>query len=190
MSIALTYERVLTETDEIQGIIKGCMQQERAAQAKLYHHFYPKMMAMVRRYFPQPEHAEEILNNGFLKAFQKMNTFQFKGSFEGWLRKIVFHSVSDYVKANIKYTNHVTSMEDKEYFIHTEDADNITYQELLKLIHQLPGTSRVVFNMYVLEGLPHKQIGEMLDISEGTSKWHLSEARKILKNKIKDLKLI
>lgn len=190
MSIAITYDRVLIETDEIQEIIAGCVQQERAAQARLYHHFYPKMMAMVRRYFPQQEQAEEILNNGFLKAFQKINTFQHKGSFEGWLRKIVFHSVSDYVKANIKYSSNVTSMEDKEYYIHTEDSDNITYQELLNLIHQLPGTCRVVFNMYVMEGLPHRQIGEMLNISEGTSKWHLSEARKILKTKIRELKLI
>lgn len=165
------------------------MRQERTAQARLYHHFYPKMMAMVKRYFPQIELAEEILNNGFLKAFQKIHTFQFKGSFEGWLRKIVFHSISDYVKANIKYSNN-TVLDDKEYFIPSKDADNILYKDLLNLIQELPTTSRIVFNMYVMEGMPHKKIGEMLDMSEGTSKWHLSEARKILKNKIKDLKLI
>lgn len=189
MSIALTYSKVLYETDELIELIHGCIRNERTAQARLYHHFYPKMMAMVRRYFPQTEHAEEILNNGFLKAFQKVNTFQFKGSFEGWLRKIVFHSISDYVKANVKYSSN-TILDDKDYFIPTVDADNILYKDLLKLIQDLPCTSRIVFNMYVMEGLPHKKIGEMLSMSEGTSKWHLSEARKILKNKIKELKLI
>lgn len=180
----------MNEVGDIQDIINGCIQEKRAAQEQLYRQFYPKMMAMVKRYFPQQEHAEEILNNGFLKAFQKIHTFQFKGSFEGWLRKIVFHSVSDYVKANLKYNTHVTSMEDKEYYIHTEDADSMTYQELLKLIQELPSTARIVFNMYVMEKMPHKEIGNVLNISEGTSKWHLSEARKILKERIKELKLI
>ena len=190
MSIALPYNtKVLYETDELNDLIIGCTQNDRTAQARMYHHFYPKMMAMVKRYFPQIEQAEEILNNGFLKAFQKISTFQFKGSFEGWLRKIVFHAISDYVKANIKYSSN-TTFEDKEYMIPSEDADNITYQEILKLIHGLPATSRIVFNMYVMEGMPHKEIGNMLQISEGTSKWHLSEARKILKVKIKDLNLI
>lgn len=179
------------ETEELNEIIIGCTNNDRTAQSRLYHHFYPKMNAMVRRYFPQQEQAEEILNNGFLKAFQKVGTFQFKGSFEGWLRKIVFHSVSDYVKANVKYSKNTSfDFEDKEYLIPSEDSDNMTYQEILKLINKLPPTSRVVFNMYVMEGMPHKEIGNMLQISEGTSKWHLSEARKILKGKIRDLKLI
>lgn len=177
------------ETNELNDLILGCVRNERTAQARLYHHFYPIMMAMVRRYFPQQEHAEEILNNGFLKAFQKISSFQFKGSFEGWLRRIVFHSISDYVKANIKYTAN-TTFEDKEYYIPSEDADNITYQEILGLIQRLPDTSRIVFNMYIMEGMPHKEIAKHLNISEGTSKWHLSEARKILRGKIIDLKLI
>lgn len=190
MSIALTYDSVLIKTDELHLLIKQCAQNQRVAQERIYHMFYGKMMAMVKRYFPQQENAEEILNNGYLKAFQKIHTFQFKGSFEGWLRRIVFHSVSDYVKANIKYTQNNTTLEDKEYYITSEESDGILYQDLLKLVHELPQTSKVVFNMYIMEGLSHKQIGEYLDISEGTSKWHLSEARKILKTKIKELKLI
>lgn len=180
----------MNKPDDIQDIINGCIENDRAAQEKLYRQFYPKMMAMVKRYFPQNEQAEEILNNGFLKAFQKIHTFQFKGSFEGWLRKIVFHSVSDYVKANMKYKNHITSLEDKEFYIGTEDADNMTYQELLNLIKELPDTARFVFNMYVMERMPHKEIGAALNISEGTSKWHLSEARKFLRARITALKLI
>lgn len=189
MSIALTYKDTLQQTDELQEMIDGCIRKDRLAQARLYRHFYPKMNAMVRRYFPQDQHAEEILNNGFLKAFQKIHTFQFKGSFEGWLRRIVFHCVSDYVKANVKY-NRFNLVEDKEYFLPMEDADNLLYQDLQKLIKNLPDSARMVFNMFVMEGMPHKEIGEALGISEGTSKWHLSEARKILKEKIIELKLI
>lgn len=180
----------MLETDELNLLIKECAQNQRAAQERIYHTFYGKMMAMVKRYFPQQENAEEILNNGFLRAFQKINTYQFKGSFEGWLRRIVFHSISDYVKANVKYTQHNTTLEDKEYFITTAESDGILYQDLIKLIHELPTTSKIVFNMHVMEGIPHKKIGELLGISDGTSKWHLSEARKLLQHRIKELNLI
>lgn len=190
MSIAISYQSVLLETDELNLLIKQCAQNQRTAQERIYHIFYGKMMAMVKRYFPQQENAEEILNNGFLRAFQKISSYQFKGSFEGWLRRIVFHSISDYVKANVKYTQNKTTLEDKEYYITVEESDGILYQDLIKLIHELPTTSKIVFNMHVMEGIPHKKIGEMIGISEGTSKWHLSEARKILQNKIKELKLI
>lgn len=190
MSIAVTYQSVLLETDELNDLIRQCAQNKRSAQERIYHIFYGRMMAMVKRYFPQQENAEEILNNGFLRAFQKMNSYQFKGSFEGWLRRIVFHAISDYVKSHVKYTQNNTTLEDKEYFITAEDSDGILYQDILKLIHELPNTSRIVFNMHVMEGIPHKKIGELLNISEGTSKWHLSEARKLLQHRIKELKLI
>lgn len=190
MSIAVTYQSVLLETDELNDLIRQCALNKRSAQERIYHLFYGRMMAMVKRYFPQQENAEEILNNGFLRAFQKVSSYQFKGSFEGWLRRIVFHAISDYVKAHVKYTQHNTTLEDKEYYITAEDSDGILYQDILKLIHDLPNTSRIVFNMHVMEGVPHKKIGEILNISEGTSKWHLSEARKLLQHKIKELKLI
>lgn len=171
------------QASELEELIQGCIRNERSAQEKVYKLFYPKMMAVVKRYIDHDMQAEEVLNNGFLRAFQKADKYTFQGSFEGWLRKIIFHAVSDYVKQNVKYNEKVILIE-KDQFVHKDHADRLYYNELLEMIHALPGSTRAVFNMYVIEGYPHKEIGKMLGISEGTSKWHLSEGRRILKEKI------
>lgn len=176
------------QTTELQELIQGCIRNERAAQEKVYRLFYSRMMAVVRRYIDQQEQAEEVLNNGFLRAFQKVEQYTFQGSFEGWLRKIVFHSVSDYVKQNIRYSEHIVLAEKDEY-IHKDHADRLYYNQLLELVQSLPDATRTVFNMYVMEGFAHKEIGKILGISEGTSKWHLSEGRRLLKEKIERLQL-
>src|SRR6185437_7298922 len=155
---------------------------------RLYKLFYPKMMAMVRRYIDQNMQAEEVLNNGYLRAFQKIQQYTFQGSFEGWLRKIVFHAVSDYVKQNIRYSEKVVLVE-KDQYVHKDHAERLYYNQLLQLVQTLPDATRAVFNMYVLEGFSHKEISKMLNISEGTSKWHLSEGRRLLKDKIEKLQL-
>lgn len=149
----------------------------------MYKLFYPRMMSLVRRYIDQEMQAEEVLNNGFLRAFQKVEQYTFQGSFEGWLRKIVFHAVSDYVKQNVKYNEKIVLVE-KDQYVHKDHADKLYYNELLEMVQTLPGATRAVFNMYVMEGFSHKEIGKNLGISEGTSKWHLSEGRRILKEKI------
>lgn len=182
MPIALAYS-VPGQTSELQELIEGCIRNERSAQEKIYKLFYSRMMALVRRYIDQEMQAEEVLNNGFLRAFQKAGQYTFQGSFEGWLRKIVFHAVSDYVKQNMKYNEKIVLVE-KDQYIHKDHADRLYYNELLELVQTLPGATRAVFNMYVMEGYAHKEIGKILGISEGTSKWHLSEGRRILKGKI------
>lgn len=164
------------------------MRNERGAQEKLYHLFYPRMMGVVRRYIDHTEQAEEVLNNGFLRAFQKIEQYTFQGSFEGWLRKIVFHAVSDYVKQNSRYNEKIMLVE-KDQYVEKDHADRMYYNELLEMVQSLPVATRSVFNMYVMEGLSHKEIGKVLGISEGTSKWHLSEGRRILKDKIEKLNL-
>ncbi|MEI8278791.1 MAG: sigma-70 family RNA polymerase sigma factor [Bacteroidota bacterium] len=188
MPIAFAYTAVSGQTSELQELIHGCIRNERGAQEKLYKLFYPRMMSTVRRYIDDDMQAEEILNNGFLRAFQKIEQYTFQGSFEGWLRKIVFHAVSDYVKQNVRYSEKVVMIE-KDEFVHKDHADKLYYDQLLKLVHELPGATRAVFNMYVMEGFSHKEIGKMLNISEGTSKWHLSEGRRALKEKIERLNL-
>lgn len=184
----MTYNNILVKTDELQELINGCAQNERGAQAKLYHLFYPRMMSMVRRYFPEPVHAEEILNNGFLRAFQKINSYSFKGSFEGWLRRIVFHAVADYATSNVKYKEKILLIEKDEY-LHKDHAGRLYYDDLMNLVQELPEATRNVFNMFVLEDMPHKSIAKVLGISEGTSKWHVSEARRVLKEKVEKLNL-
>ncbi len=172
----------------IQGLIEGCMNKERAAQERLYKHFYPKMMSMVKRYtnYHQYHLAEEILNNGFLKVFQKIESFGHKGSFEGWVRRIIYHSIFDYVRANTKYREKVV-FEEKEQAIPELAIEKMQYDDIMQLIQQLPDNTRVVFNMYILEGFTHREISEKLEISEGTSKWHVHEGRKQLKEQITKL---
>lgn len=187
MPIALAYS-VTGQTSELQELIQGCIRNERSAQEKLYHLFYARMMGVVRRYIDHQEQAEEVVNNGFLRAFQKIEQYTFQGSFEGWLRKIVFHAVSDYVKQNVRYNEKILLVE-KDQYVHKDHADKLYYQQLLQLVQSLPDATRSVFNMYVMEGFSHKEIGKMLGISEGTSKWHLSEGRRVLKDKIEKLQL-
>ena len=187
MAIALAYT-VPGQASELEELIRGCMRNERSAQDQLYRMFYPRMMGVVRRYIDHIEQAEEVINNGFLRAFQKVNQYTFQGSFEGWLRKIIFHSVSDYVKQNTRYNENIVLVE-KDQYIHKDHADNLYYNQLLELVHGLPDATRSVFNMYVMEGFSHKEIGKALGISEGTSKWHLSEGRRMLKDKIEKLQL-
>lgn len=187
MSLTLAYSAT-GQKSELQELIQGCIRNERNAQEKVYRLFYPRMMALVKRYIDQHVQAEEVLNNGFLRAFQKVEQYTFQGSFEGWLRKIIFHAVSDYVKQNIKYKEHIVLVEKDEY-IRKDHADQLYYRELLQLVQSLPAATRNVFNMYVMEGLSHKEIGKIVGISEGTSKWHLSEGRRMLKEKIEKLHL-
>ena len=187
MSIALAYS-VPGHASELEQLIQGCIRNERSAQEKLYRLFYPKMMALVRRYIDHEMQAEEIMNNGFLRAFQKVKQYNFQGSFEGWLRKIIFHAVADYVKQNTRYTDKILLVEKDEY-VHKDHADKMYYDQLLQLVQLLPDATRTVFNMYVMEGFTHKEIGNILGISEGTSKWHLSEGRRVLKEKIEAMEL-
>lgn len=187
MPIALAYT-VPGQTSELQELIEGCIRNERSAQEKLYRLFYPRMMAMIRRYIDEEQQAEEVLNNGYLRAFQKIAQYTFQGSFEGWLRKIVFHAVSDYVKQNARYSEKIMLVE-KDQYVHKDHADKLYYNQLLQLVQELPDATRAVFNMYVMEGYSHKEISKMLGISEGTSKWHLSEGRRVLKDKIEKMKL-
>ncbi len=187
MSIALAYT-VTGHASELEQLIQGCIHNERSAQEKLYRLFYPKMMALVKRYIDHDEQAEEVLNNGFLRAFQKIRQYNFQGSFEGWVRKIVFHAVADYVKQNARYSNQILLVE-KDELVHKDLADRMYYEQLLQLVQSLPDATRTVFNMYVMEGMTHKEIGNLVGISEGTSKWHLSEGRRILKEKIEKMEL-
>lgn len=145
-------------------------------------------MSMVKRYtnIHQYHLAEEILNNGFLKVFQKIDSFKFEGSFEGWVRRVIYHSIFDYIRQNNKYDEKIVFVEKDEVISH-DLSSKMQYDELIKLVQKLNENTRAVFNMYVIEGLSHKEISEEMNISEGTSKWHLFEARRILKLKVENL---
>jgi len=120
------------------------------------------------------------VNDGFLKVFKKLDTYQNKGSFEGWIRRIVFNCLSDYFKKENKYLKFLI-LEERDRPQPSTNSDSLYYEDLLILIDQLPFSSSRVFKLYAIEGYSHKEIAKQLNISDGTSKWHLSEARKKLK---------
>lgn len=187
MPIALSYTEAPNSAD-LQLIIASCARNERAGQEKLYNMFQPKMMSVAIRYANDRSIAEDIVNMGFLKCFQKIDKYTFQGSFEGWLRKIVLRTALDMLRTNEKY-NERTVFVEKEEFIERDHGERMYYDQLIQLVNTLPKTTKIVFNLSVMEGLQHKEIAEMLGMSEGTSKWHLSEGRRILKEKIEHLQL-
>ena len=168
--------------NEMQAVINGCCQNDRKSQERLYRHFFPIMERMVRKYTTDPDKLIDILNNGFLRVFKKIDTFQHKGSFEGWVRRLIFHSLSDYFrtkKSDIRFM-----LFEENYDLIEKPNTQMYYDDLMTLVQQLPEKHMKVFHLFAIEGYIHKEIGKELGISENTSKWYLSEARKILQKKI------
>ena len=167
-------------------IVKGCARNERKYQELLYRQHFPTMIQMCLRYTNgDRERALEILNDGFLRVFKKIDTFSFKGSLEGWIRRLVFHAISDYFKQNKAYLDSIVFSEvlpEAKMPQYTEGVlSELYYDDLLKAIDLLPPATCKVFKLYAIEGLNHNEIGEQLNISVGTSKWHLSSARQQLR---------
>lgn len=163
-------------------IIDGCLQNDRRAQEQLYKQFYSPMITICLRYTKNQDDALEVLHNAFLKVYQHLGTYDpSKGAFYTWIKTIVVNSAIDFIRRRNTFTSSIELKEAQSVSTDSDVVDKMTATELLKLIRQLPQTSQTVFNLYVVEGYRHKEIGEFLGISEGTSKWHLSEARKQLK---------
>lgn len=164
-------------------LITGCLENKSLAQAALYKKYYGVMMSICMRYLSNRDNALEVLNNAFLKVFKNLKSYEYKGSFEGWMKRIVYHSVLDYIKQNATYKKQIV-FEAYEASIDESIAQKLYIEDLLKLLEQVPLASRTVFNMFMMDGYKHEEIAEELGIAVGTSKWHLSEARKTLKNLI------
>jgi RNA polymerase sigma factor (sigma-70 family) len=167
-----------------QELVQGCALNERRAQEALFRRFFPEMMRMCLRYTRDEERAMEIVNNGFLRVFKKIHTFAFKGSLEGWVRRLVYHSVADYFRENSKYM-HFLVFEDHEEANVSDTSNELFYEEdILQVVRTLPPVSQEVFRLYAIEGYSHTEISDRLQMSEGTSKWHLSTARAKLREKL------
>lgn len=151
------------------------------SQEKLYNLFFDRQMAVIRRYTNDQDKAIDILNNGFLRAFKKIGDYSQTGSFEGWLRRIMIHAVADYFRNGQGQTKEQTVGEIPEHSLYTDDNNQLEYKELLQVLQLLPPTTRVVINLFIIEGYAHKEIAALLNISTGTSKWHVAEGKKILK---------
>ena len=165
-------------------LVHGCAANQRRYQEALYRRYFETMISMCRRYTNDDEVAISICNDGFLKVFQKIDTFAFKGSLEGWIRRIVYHTLYDHFRKNSKYLQFMV-FEDHEQAEHPEVVPGLYLEDLLRLIEQLPETSAHVFKLYAIEGYNHREIGEQLGMSDNTSKWHLANARKKLQHMLK-----
>ena len=162
-------------------IIAGCARNERRAQELLYRQYYHSMVSLCIRYTKNQEDALEVLQNGFLKIFQNIQNFdELKSSLYTWIRTIMVRTAIDFLRKKNQQPEVIGWEEEFDPAIDSEVVQRMSTQQILQLVQRLPETAQAVFNLYVMEGYTHKEIGELLKISEGTSKWHLSEARKQL----------
>ena len=172
-------------------IIKGCIKGDRCAQDMLYDLFSGKMFAVCLRYSRTREEAEDTFQEGFMKVYENIKKYRFDGSFEGWVRKIIVNTALEKFRKQTKM-GVVVNIDDythssNSYLITDDIINNIEANEMLMLVQKLPHYCRIVFNLYVFEGLKHKEIAKELGIAEGTSKSHLSDARNILKRIINNI---
>jgi RNA polymerase sigma factor (sigma-70 family) len=172
-----------------QDLIVGCRKKNRAVQEHLYKIYYSLFLKVCARYAKNMQDAEQLLNDGFLKIFTQIEKFSNTGSFEGWMKRVVVNTCLDYLRSTYlkeEMTVHVNAIqpEETDLSVTNEGLEQIEFRELLSLIQTLPAMTRTVFNLFVFEGFNHKEISGHLDISEGTSHWHVHQARNILQKKI------
>ncbi|RKR80527.1 RNA polymerase sigma-70 factor (ECF subfamily) [Mucilaginibacter gracilis] len=165
-------------------LIKGCIANERLAQEGLYKLYYKEMWQLCNRYLKSGELAEEAANLGFLKVFQHINSFdESKGELTGWIKVIMMRTCIDLVRKEIKFNKDVHLANDPgDVFVSPEILEKLYAEDLIKTIRILPVATQMVFNLSVIDGYSHKEIGEKLSITEGTSRWHLAEAKKQLRS--------
>ncbi len=161
-------------------LVEGCVRNDRRAQEAFYRRFFPAMFRLCLRYAHDEETAISIVNQGFLRAFQKMHTYAFQGSLEGWLRRLVYHAAAEHFRRHARYT-HFLVLEERDAAEPARPDAAFDEAHLLRLIEALPRNAQTVFRLYAIEGYSHAEIAERLGISEGTSKWYLSTARQRLR---------
>lgn len=174
----------VSEKPTEEELIKGCISNDRKCQQKVYELFYGKMMGACLRYAANQEEAKDILQDGFIKIFEKIKLYKGSGSLEGWIRRIIINTAIDRFRKN-QQTHTLIDRHQRIEMIdshdHEEDEDlivaEINPQEILKLVQQLTPAYRTVFSLFVVDGYSHKQIAEELGISEGTSKSNLAKAK-------------
>lgn len=171
-----------TENDLINGSIAG----DRRIQEMLYQRFAPKMYAVCLRYSNNSDDAQDLLQEGFIKVFRNLEKFRKEGSFEGWIRRVFVNTAIEHYRRKVNL-NTISEKEERTI----EDGswnvlDQMAAKDIIELVQELSPGYRSVFNMYVIEGYSHKEIGDMLEISEGTSKSQLARAKAILQKKVQE----
>jgi RNA polymerase sigma-70 factor (ECF subfamily) len=176
------------DLDNLVQLIEDCMSGMRHAQNRMYEFFAPRMLPVCMRYAGNREEAEEILQEGFIKVFGHLSQFRREGSFEGWIRRIMVNVALQRFREKARMYPVVSIQEEMvQSSTGNETYSRIGYKDLVELVQNLPPAYRLVFNLYVFEGMKHKEIAEALKISEGTSKSNLYDARLILQREVMKL---
>ena len=169
---------------EEKNLIEACLRNDRQAQFRLYEFFAVRLMPLCKRYARTNWDADDILQEGFIKAFKYLKDFKNNGSFEGWMRRIFVNTAIEHFRRK-RYLQPVTEKEENTLEgNYLSVLDNLAERDIMELVQQLSPGYRTVFNMYVVEGYTHKEIGQMLEISISTSKSQLMRARDQLQRKI------
>ena len=164
-------------------LINDCKKNDAKAQEQIYKLFAPKFFGVCLKYSTNYAEAEDNLQDGFIIIFKKIEQFQFKGSFEGWAKRIMINNALQKYRTQVRFLE-VVNDNVAEDEIPDIDDENVSLDYLMQIIQELPDRYRMVFNLYVLDGYSHKEIAEMLGITTGTTKSNLARARMILKEKI------
>lgn len=161
-----------------EDLIKACLGGDTVAQKSLYDRFSRKMMGVCIRYTGDYEEAQDVLQDAFVKVFEKLNTYSGNGSFEGWVRRIFVNTALDAYRKN-KQSRQNQDIDEVGYALSSSDdvVSDLSAQDLLKILDKIPTGYKVVFNLYVIEGYSHKEIADQLGITESTSKSQFSRAR-------------
>ena len=180
----MTFFKKSIEVSNIKGIIEGCLAGKSDAQRLLYKSYYSYAKSICLRYTSNKEEAEEIMNDGFMKVFTKLEKFDNEQAFRPWLRTIMVNTSLDYYRKNQKFQQNLKLEDAPELPFNDGIIDQLEAEDILELIQDLSPGFRTVFVLYVVEGFNHKEIGEKLGINEGTSKSNLSKARAKLQEMI------
>jgi RNA polymerase sigma factor (sigma-70 family) len=166
-----------------EAILQGCFKNQAAAQRELYNRYSPKMLAVCYRFAHNREDAEDMLQEGFIKIFSQIHTFQSKGAFEGWVRRIIVHTCINSLKKNKRFNENVDIIHANSIHIREESVPSIVQaKQVVECIRILPIGYRTVLNLYAIEGYSHKEISVMLDIEESTSRSQYTRARQMLED--------
>jgi RNA polymerase sigma factor (sigma-70 family) len=178
------------ESEQLRLIIEGCVAGDRKCQQQLYQRFYGKMMVVCLRYAKTTEDAQDVLHDSFMKAFANLGKYDFRGSFEGWLRRLVVNASIDKIRRSKNDWRLLNNGGDIEEFTDIADEEeekednplfDLKPNQVLEAMHQLTPAYRMIFNLYVFENHTHQDISDKLGISVGTSKSNLAKARRNLK---------
>ncbi|MDP4684551.1 MAG: RNA polymerase sigma factor [Crocinitomicaceae bacterium] len=183
-TLRLSNETEVENKEQLKAIIDGCLQNDRRSQEQLFKLFYGKMLPVCIRYVSDRDTAQEVLQEGFIKIFEKLGAFDHKGSFEGWIRRIVANTAIDAIRKSKKDPYRTDNDNDfkigaEDLMVDREEMETLDLkaQVAMEAVQKLSPAYRAVFNLYVLEEYSHKEIGAILGISEGTSKSNLAKAK-------------